>query len=43
MTIYVCEIDIAAYHAQNFICWRLLGCHGARRNGRAFICMRTET
>lgn len=35
--IYIKERDVAAYHAQGWICYRLRGHHGARANGRNFI------
>jgi hypothetical protein len=38
--IYARESDVAAYHAQGWICWRLTAHHGARRNGFNFICVR---
>jgi len=37
--IYARESDVAAYHAQGWVCWRLQGHHGARAQGRSFICV----
>jgi len=35
--IYIRDIDVAAYHTQGWVCTRLAGHHGARRNGRNFL------
>ena len=36
--IYIRESDVAAYHQQGWLCWRLLGHHGARNVAcRTFI------
>lgn len=37
--IYIREAEVAAYHAQGWRCWRLLGHHGARKAGKNFICV----
>lgn len=37
--IYARAVDVAGYHAQGWVCWRLQGHHGARRNGKSFICV----
>jgi hypothetical protein len=41
MTIlYIRESQVAEYHAQGWICYRLSAHHGARRGGHNFICVR---
>ena len=40
--IYIRERDVVAYTEQGWACWRLTAHHGARKNGRNFICVRPE-
>lgn len=37
MILYIRERDVAAYIDQGWECIRLLGHHGARKNGRNFM------
>lgn len=39
LVIYIREGDVAAYHAQGWLCTRLLGHHGGRPGGYSFICV----
>jgi hypothetical protein len=40
--IYIRESDLEAYVSQGWVCYRLRGHHGARANGRNFICLLNE-
>lgn len=39
LVMYVREDDVDAYTAQGWVCHRLTGHHGWRKNGRNFICV----
>lgn len=40
--IYIMERDVEAYRSQGWIVTRLVGLHGARRNGRNFMAVLHE-